>query len=322
MNLNNQPIYDIYYLIEANIITETDYSRIADKLNHIVASLKNGNNQQELEKLINDTIGEEASLFLKNEHFRELLRVTFRTIIYQNSAGTIHPNIVEDIFKNWLETRLSPRERILFVQANVFDFEEQEINLKIKNDFERVLSKDFDTEKYTNLVSDTFSYFDQFEIVKRNGNMNLLYKLPKTYAEMGKILGCNVDIFLLLWFNKHAKRKPKPIAKLKTTFNSRIKIILQHELMDPVILVQLVEKNETLFKKIEENQLETAIENVQDAIQLLKTTALETADREFFADFYMEIGIHLNQDFTEQLKSFLYSANTNKYLIKKELPWE
>lgn len=322
MNLNNKPIYDLYYLIEADIITETDYYRIADKLNHIVASLKQGNDQQEIEKLMNNILDEETSLFLKNQHFRELLKVTFRTIIYQNSADTIHPNIVEAIFKNWFETSLSPRERILFLQENVFDFEEQEINLKIKYDFDKVLSQDFDPKEFTDLATDTLSYFDQFEIFKSNGNMDLLVYLPRIYAELGKILGYNMDSFLLLWYNKHAKRKPKPIAKLKTAFNSRIKIIQKHELMDRGVLVQLVEKKETLFKEIEENHLETAIETVERVIQLLKTTALETAEKEFFADFYMEIGIHLNYDFTEQLKSFLYSANTNKYLIKKELPWK
>jgi len=323
MNYYHGPIHTIYYLVEDNTIVETDYFRIGNNLNNIIATLANTNNQQEIEKLMYDILDEEISFFLKSAHFRERLRVSFRTIIYENSNGSINPNIVEDVIKNWFDTRLSQIERIQFLLENVDNFNEKEINLKIENDFDKILLQEsISNQEFINLVSNSFSYFDGFEIVKSDGNMNLLYKLPRTYSELGKILKYNIDGFLLLWFNKHAKRKPTSIKKLKTDINKRLKFIKKDELMDSLVLVQLEENTKVLLKDIEENNSKTAIENVENTIVLLKTTYVETADREFFADFYMEIGIYLNHDFKDELMRFLYSETTSKYLIKKELPWE
>lgn len=322
MDFNNPPTHEIHILWINKLITDADYARLTAKLDHIVATLKRSTNQQEIEKLMNEMIDEEISLFLKDEHFRYYLAVSFRAIIYKNAAGVIQPGMVDDLIKKWFATRLSPRERILFVQANVFDLEEQEIKLRIKADFDRVLSEDFVAAAFTALVADAFAYFDQFEIVKANGDMTLLFKLPKIYSELGRILDCNVDDLLVLWFHRHAKRSPKPIAKLKTAMGSRMKLMKKHGLMESVVLAELTEKCNALFQQIEENHLEVAKTNVEAMIGLLKSEALETADREFFADFYLEIGIHLSHDFTEQLKNFLYSENTVKNLLKNRLPWE
>lgn len=103
--------------------------------------------------------------------------------------------------------------------------------------------------------------------------------------------------------------------------NKRLQFIKKHELMDSIILVQLEENTKVLLKDIEENNFKKSIENVENTIALLKTTYHETDDREFFADFYMEIGIHLNHDFKDELMRFLYGETTSKYLIKKKLPW-
>lgn len=323
MNFYQGPIDTIYYLVEDNTITEADYFRIGNNLNNIIETLANTSNQQEIEKLMYDILDEEISFFLKSHHFRERLRVSFRTIIYENSNGKILPNIVEDIIKNWFSTRLSQRERIQFLLENAYNFSEKEINLKIQNDFETILSQDTVSNKdFINLTSNSFSFFDGFEIVESNGNMTLLYNLPRIYSELGKILTHNIDGFLLSWFNKHAKRKPTALKKLKTDINRRLKFIKKDELMDSLVLVQLEEKTKILLNDIEENNYEKSIENVKNTIVLLKNTYIETADREFFADFYMEIGIHLNHDFKDELMNFLYAETTSKYLIKKELPWE
>lgn len=323
MNFYQEPIHSIYYLVEDNTIKEKDYFRIGDKLNNIITTIANTNNQQDVEKQMYDILDEETPFFLKSIHFREILRVCFRTIIYQNSNGKIHPNIVEDVIKNWFLTRLSQKERVQFLLENAYNFSEKEINLKIQDDFDKILSQEsISNEDFINLTSNSFSYFNDFEIVKSNGDMTLLYYLPRIYSELGKILTYNIDDFLLSWFNKHAKRKPTSLKKLKADMNKRLKFIKKNELMDSLVLVQLEENTKVLIEDIEENNFKKSIENVENAIALLKTTYHETADREFFADFYMEIGIHLNHDFKDELMNFLYKGTTSKYLIKKELPWE
>ena len=323
MNFYQGPIDTIYYLVEDNTITENDYFRIGNNLNNIIATLANTSNQQEIEKLMYDILDEEISFFLKSQHFRERLRVSFRTIIYENSNGKILPNIVEDVIKNWFSTRLSQRERIQFLLENVYNFSEQEINLKIQNDFEKILSQDsFSNEDFINLASNSFSFFDGFEIVESNGNMTLLYNLPRIYSELGKILTHNIDDFLISWFNRHAKRKPTPLKKLRTDMNKRLKFIKKDELMDSLVIVQLEENTKILLNDIEENDYKKAIENVKNTIAILKNTYIETADREFFADFYMELGIHLNHNFKDELMNFLYTGAASTNLIKKKLPWD
>lgn len=323
MNFYQGPIDTIYYLVEDNTITETDYFRIGNNLNNIIATLANTSNQQEIEKLMYAILDEEISFFLKSQHFRERLRVSFRTLIYENSNGKILPNIVEDVIENWFSTRLSQRERIQFLLENVYEFSEKEINFKIQNDFGKILSQDsISKEDFINLASNSFSFFDGFEIVESNGDMTLLYKLPRIYSELGKILTHNIDDFLISWFNRHAKRKPTSLKNLRTDMNKRLKFIKKDELMDSLVLVQLEENTKILLKDIEENNYEKAIESVKNTIALLKNTYIETADREFFADFYMEIGIHLNHDFKDELMNFLYTGTASKYLIKKKLPWD
>ena len=141
MNYYQGPIHTIYYLVEDNTIVKTDYFRIGNNLNNIIATLANTNNQQQIEKLMYDILDEEISFFLKSAHFRERLRVSFRTIIYENSNGLINPNIVEEVIKNWFATRLSQKERIQFLLENIRDFEEKEINPKINTDFNKILLK-------------------------------------------------------------------------------------------------------------------------------------------------------------------------------------
>lgn len=322
MSFYQGPIDTIYYLVEDNTIMETDYFRIGNNLNNIITTLANTSNQQEIEKLMYDILDEEISFFLKSHHFRERLRLSFRTLIYENSNGKILPNIVEDVIENWFSTRLSQRERIQFLLENLYEFSEKEINFKIQNDFEKMLSQDsVSNEDFINLASNSFSFFDGFEIVESNGNMTLLYKLPQIYSQLGKILTHNIDDFLLSWFNKHVKRRPTSLKNLRTDMNKRLKFIKKDELMDSLVLVQLEENTKILLKDIEENNYKKPIENVKNAIALLKNTYTETADREFFADFYMEIGIHLNHDFKDELMNFLYTGTASNYLIKKKLPW-
>jgi hypothetical protein len=254
-----------------------------------------------------------------------------------------HPvNFADEIINNWLAGNLSFQQRLNWSVASIM--EETHIDetvyvadiLQIKTygqvremllaDINRIrLDSLMSPGEYEALVSRSLQAFSQMELKTDDGeNISMLLLIPKTYYEIAKLFGADVESLLTIWFYQNSSKdfdqlQNEALAYIKT-MEEGMHLISETE--RKTLEVKIIQDIKSFIRSSDQELLtQTALSSLKSIEQI----AGDTEDREYFAALYCNLAHLKGFSIGKEVNKWMYGAYAESGVyaaLNNRPPWE